>query len=139
MGRRLILLTIIASALLTGTAQAAETVPGQVLVRYEGESAPTVKTVSDTAKAVSALNRSDEVVYAEPVYRTHATAIPGNSGFGEQWHLRDATQIARAWNLSGAGSSTVLVGNVDSGVNFAHPALAAHPAVDQRGRDRRQR
>ena len=108
-------------------AQAADTVPGEVLVRYEGSSVATIKHVSDTDKALNALNRSDDVVFAEPVYVTHAQAVPANSGFGEQWHLRDATQIARAWNLTGAGSSSVLVANVDSGVNVANPGLASTP------------
>jgi len=127
MGRLIAILTLALTLLATSSARADETVPDQVLVRYEGTDAPTVVRVADTDKAIAALERSARVAYAEPVYRTRATATPPNPGFGEQWHLRDSTQVQRAWNLAGAGAPSVLVANVDSGVNFAHPALAGTP------------
>ena len=125
MGTRLLTCLTAAVALLSAPAHAsADTVAGQVLVRYAGDSNPVVEHVANAAQAVAALNAQDGVVYAEPVYRTRAQLTPPNSGFGEQWDLRDATQVSRAWNLTGAGAPSVLVANVDSGVNFSHPALA---------------
>ncbi|MDA0180439.1 S8 family serine peptidase [Solirubrobacter phytolaccae] len=119
--------TLALALLPASSAHAADTVPGQVLVRYEGASTPTVVRVADAEQAIAAFERSARVAYAEPVYRTQATATPPNPSFGEQWHLRDSTQLTRAWNLAGAGAPSVLVANVDSGVNFAHPALAGAP------------
>jgi hypothetical protein len=123
-------LTAVASLLLLGGTASAATAPaavtGQVLVRHEGDAQPEIVRTSDVTATVDRLNADAGVAYAEPVYRTRAAAaatVP-NLGFGDEWHLRDSTQIARAWNLAGAGSASVLVGTVDSGVNFAHTALA---------------
>ena len=70
-----------------------------------------------------------DVVYAEPDYVRHTTAIPNDPSFGAQWSLKniftpgaDISAIP-AWDVS-TGSSRVVVGMVDTGINYNHPDLA---------------
>jgi hypothetical protein len=83
---------------------------------------------------LDALQDQPGVAWAEPIYRTHADATPPDTGFGLQWGLDssgltggtydDDIDAGRAWDLAGPGSSSVLVGVADSGVQPDHPGLA---------------
>jgi len=76
------------------------------------------------AQAV-ALYRSDpDVVFAEPNYRYRLQALPSDSMMDRLWGL--ATMDADlAWDLE-TGSSDIVVAVVDSGIDPAHPDLAAN-------------
>lgn len=83
-------------------------------------------------------NRFD-VLYAEPNYVVHAEDIPNDVLFGQQWALRNTGQTVagfagkpgadikatQAWEIT-QGSRNIVVGVVDSGVDYTHPDLAAN-------------
>jgi hypothetical protein len=62
-----------------------------------------------------------------------AEGLPSNSDFGDQWALLNTGQfsgtpgddidIERAWELEPGGNAAVVLGLVDSGVDFEHPSL----------------
>src|ERR1700749_4509143 len=63
-----------------------------------------------------------------------ASALVPSSAFDDQWALQNTGQfsgtpgddidIQGAWEIEPGGNASVLVGAVDSGVDFSHPALA---------------
>ncbi len=82
------------------------------------------------------------VRFAEPNYVQRASAaarIPNDPFFGLEWGSRNTGQsvnghtgvagaddgAARAWNVS-TGSRSIVVGEVDTGVDYTHPDLAAN-------------
>ena len=94
---------------------------------------------TSVSEAISALERQDGVVYAEPDHPRVAAAEPNDPLLGYQWGLRNIGQeisgrsgpagldigAPLAWDVvTGDGAVTVAV--VDSGVDLAHPDLAAN-------------
>jgi hypothetical protein len=89
--------------------------------------------------AVQALERDPRVEYAEPnfVLRASNHGDPGDPDFHQLWGLHNFGQpvagvaglpdadidALEAWHVS-QGSSNVVVGVIDSGVDYAHPDLA---------------
>ncbi|MGH9841108.1 MAG: S8 family serine peptidase [Blastocatellia bacterium] len=79
------------------------------------------------------------VQYAEPNYVVRSTLTPNDTRFGELWGLNNTGQTisgqtgiagadikaVSAWDVS-TGSSSIVVGVVDSGVDYNHPDLAAN-------------
>ncbi|MEA2268321.1 MAG: thermitase [Solirubrobacteraceae bacterium] len=88
-------------------------------------------------ESVAALERSEDVVYAEPDAGRRAFVTPDDRYFGLLWGLRNTGQVVGgtagaagadidaepAWATT-VGSRDVVVGVVDSGVDVAHPDLA---------------
>jgi subtilisin family serine protease len=88
---------------------------------------------------VSVLASLPGVQYAEPNYVVRATATPNDTRFGELWGMNNTGQTVggqagvagadiravSAWDVS-TGSSSIVVGVVDSGVDYNHPDLAAN-------------
>ena len=125
------LAAMLAAALLSAApVGAAEIVPGEVVVKRQGEAA-TVKQVKDVGKALRALRRSGDVVYAaaNPVARA-ASFIPNDPGRGRGWqavqwnflaehgvNAPDAWQHAIDAGVPGGRGVTVAV--LDSGVAYA--------------------
>ncbi|KAF4531019.1 hypothetical protein B566_EDAN019021 [Ephemera danica] len=76
-----------------------------------------------------------DVEYAEPNYTLHALQNPNEPAFNLLWGMSNTGQTqgtpgadiraTAAWNYS-TGSSTVVVMVIDSGVDYAHPDLAAN-------------
>jgi subtilisin family serine protease len=70
-----------------------------------------------------------EVEAAQPNYIRHAiAAAPPNDPYwvnGSLWGL-EKIDAAGAWNNFGAGATTVVVADIDTGVNYNHPDLAAN-------------
>jgi subtilisin family serine protease/subtilisin-like proprotein convertase family protein len=93
--------------------------------------------------ALAELRRDPAVAYAEPNYLQHITArtalVPNDPRFGELYGLHNTGQLGgvpdadidapEAWNLS-TGSSDVVVGVIDTGVDYTHPDLAANMWVN---------
>jgi subtilisin family serine protease len=80
------------------------------------------------------LLNSKDVEYAEPKYVHRVTVIPNDSIFltGQQINLSriNATQ---AWDIT-KGDSSVLIAIIDTGVDWAHPDLAANILKDKNGK-----
>lgn len=101
------------------------------------------------SQAVARLRRSGAVAYAEPDYLMVASAVPNDHFFGLQWafantgqsmpvqdveeKLRAAEKGTRrdddgallAWDVS-TGSRSIVIGEADTGVDYAHPDLAGN-------------
>ncbi len=75
------------------------------------------------------------VLYAEPNYIIRLDATPNDPSYNQLWGLNNTGQSGgtvdadidapEAWDLS-TGSSTVVVGVIDTGVKYDHPDLAAN-------------
>jgi len=101
------------------------------LVKLEGS-----RTVS---QAVKEYQRESAVSYAEPNYIVHAFAIPNDPFYSQLWGLKNTGQMVNgitgkagadiktepAWAMT-TGSTSVVVGIVDTGVDYTHPDLAAN-------------
>ena len=76
------------------------------------------------ASGIARLGRHAEVSYAEPDYVVHADMTPNDPDYGALWGLAKI-QSDLAWNLT-TGSRDVVVGVVDTGVDYTHPDLVAN-------------
>lgn len=86
-------------------------------------------------QAVAALRADPDVLYAEPNYLVRAQATPNDPEFATQWGLHNTGQnggladadidAPEAWDLS-TGSRTIVVGVLDTGVDYRHRDLAAN-------------
>jgi len=90
-----------------------------------------------TDDAIADLERSADVLYAEPDARRAASAMPNDSLFALEWGMHNSGQEAfgtsgvpdadvdapEAWDFT-TGSDSVAVGVVDTGVETTHPDLA---------------
>lgn len=93
----------------------------------------------NVAKAIAALERHGAVRYAQPNYVHHVDMAPNDPSFGQLWGLLNSGQTVngtagtagadikatQAWDLS-TGSKNVVVGIVDTGIDYNHPDLAAN-------------
>jgi len=91
------------------------------------------------AALLARLRARADVEYAEPDYIVQAFAVPNDPFFGQLWGLRNTGQLIQgivgvpgadisataAWDLT-TGSSANVVAVVDTGVDYAHPDLAAN-------------
>ncbi len=81
---------------------------------------------ADTGKVIAALRARDDVEYAEPNYIRHPILTPNDPRFlsGELYGM---TNIAapQAWNTT-TGSSNIVVGVIDVGIDINHPDLQAN-------------
>lgn len=93
----------------------------------------------NVSSLVAFLSALPGVVYAEPNYIIRTTLTPNDTRFGELWGLNNTGQVVggtagipgadisavSAWDVS-TGSSSIVVGVVDTGVDYNHPDLAAN-------------
>ncbi len=90
------------------------------------------------ASLVSDLMRRSDVVFAEPDYVVHAISAPNDPGYGQLWAMKNTGQAIlgyqgtggadigaeAAWNVT-TGTSNVVVGVVDTGIDYNHPDLGS--------------
>jgi subtilisin family serine protease len=91
------------------------------------------------ADAVRSLSGNSWVEYAEPNYILHANLVPNDPRYGELWGMKNTGQVIntvpgkpgadisaeQAWSVT-TGTANVIVGVVDTGVDYAHPDLSAN-------------
>jgi len=92
-----------------------------------------------TEALAAALQNNPQVLYAEPNYILHLDATPNDPFFGQLYGLKNTGQsiagipgtggsdidAEAAWNVS-TGSASIVVGVVDTGIDYTHPDLAAN-------------
>jgi subtilisin family serine protease len=93
----------------------------------------------DTATLVERFSRRPDVEYAEPDFVVQADQLPDDPWFGSLWAMLNTGQAIQgstglagadigagaAWSIS-TGSRATVVAVVDTGVDYAHPDLAAN-------------
>ncbi len=83
----------------------------------------------------SAYMASDLVAYVEPNYRVQATKVPNDPLFGDLWGLENTGQTGgaagadisapAAWDTA-TGSADVIIGVIDTGIDYTHPDLVGN-------------
>ncbi|MEJ2620526.1 MAG: S8 family serine peptidase [Candidatus Thiodiazotropha sp.] len=76
----------------------------------------------DTIMAIKALKQRSDVVYAQPNYIYHASAIPNDEYYSLQWHYNQIN-LPEAWDIT-TGDNSVIVSVIDTGVLLNHPDLS---------------
>jgi len=86
-------------------------------------------------EAIGRYRNHPKVEYIEPNYILEADEVPDDPQFPQMWGLRNTGQTGgtpgadinavSAWDIT-TGSSQVLIGVIDTGVDYTHPDLAAN-------------
>lgn len=77
---------------------------------------------ADIWKIVTELNDDPNIEYAEPVFLDKFDAVPNDALYPQQQHLPQI-HAPEAWDIQ-YGSSNVIIGIIDSGVDWDHEDLA---------------
>jgi subtilisin family serine protease len=78
----------------------------------------------NTEELIQRLMRNPHVLYAEPNYVISIDKTPNDPSYGSLWGLPKISAPS-AWDVT-TGTGAVVVGVVDSGVDYNHPDLAAN-------------
>ena len=81
-------------------------------------------TTATTAELVKAFSADARVQFVEPDYILHAEATPDDTRFAELWGMQQISAPG-AWDVT-TGASSVVIADIDTGVDYAHPDLAAN-------------
>lgn len=100
-------------------------VPGLYLYRFD-------ESILDIDDAINVLRDNPSVEYAEPDYYYQAASIPNDTLFSQLWALENTGQnqgtvdadinASSMWNIQ-KGSGAVVIGVLDSGVDYNHNDL----------------
>jgi subtilisin family serine protease len=96
-----------------------------------------IRSKMNTQALLNVLSRAAGVRYVEPNYIYHTTVIPNDTNFGSLWGLNNTGQTisgqigipdadidaVEAWDVT-TGSTNIVVGVIDTGVDYNHPDLA---------------
>ncbi|HPG31714.1 MAG TPA: S8 family serine peptidase, partial [bacterium] len=75
-----------------------------------------------TKKLINILGNNNEFEYVEPDYIYGICSIPNDLYFKNQWNILNLN-VPAAWNFS-AGSDTIIIAVVDTGIKPEHPEFA---------------
>ncbi|MBQ8382999.1 MAG: S8 family serine peptidase [Clostridia bacterium] len=76
-------------------------------------------------QVIQELQKRDDVIYAGPDYVIQTCSItPDDEYYGNQW-APETIQLPQAWDIT-TGSSSVVVGVLDTGIEGTHPDLAGN-------------
>lgn len=78
-------------------------------------------TGKSTEEAVNEYRKNPNVSYVEPNYILHASFVPNDPSYKNQYSLKKV-DAEEAWNVT-KGSADVLIAIVDTGVDYTHPDL----------------
>ena len=97
--------------------EGADIVPGLRLAHVDA---------ADTMAAIEALKQQPDVLYAEPDFVLHLDVNPNDPRFlSNELYGLNKIGAPTAWNTT-TGSSSVVVGVIDEGIDKVHPDLAAN-------------
>lgn len=115
-----------------GELSALNSVQGKVIKSFANMGVHVVQTPLAVGKAIEMLYRNNNVQYAEPDYKVRAIAMPNDPNFSDLWGLNNTGQAfgipdadidaPEAWNIR-TDASKVIVGVVDTGVDYTHADL----------------
>lgn len=98
--------------------------------------------ITDSNSVLQMAAGDPDIEYIEPAHIYHVDYIPNDSLVSQQWALSKIDAFD-AWNIT-QGSDTVLLGIVDTGIDYLHPDLknkikfnSEEMGTDSQGRDKR--
>jgi subtilisin family serine protease len=114
----------------------ATAVPPRKIAEVEGGSIHVLQVQGNVDAALNSLSKDPSIEYAEPNFLFHISAAPNDPRYGELWGLKNVGQTMggrpgipgadidaqSAWDVT-TGSNAVVVGVVDTGIDYNHPDL----------------
>ncbi len=127
----------------SGRAQADKFESGQGLKKlseFKNMNVRLLKSNKSTSDMVKELKSDPSVDYAEPDYTRHLDTDPNDAFFGLQWALNNSGQAVNgktgtagddikaptAWSAENSSAYSVIVADIDTGVNYNHQDLSAN-------------
>lgn len=117
-------------------------VPGLTRIEHRVGGQPKELSNKELLQKIQELRDTGLYEYVEPDWQVRALQIPTDSSFtnGDLWGLRNTGQnggvsgididAVNAWGVNAGGSSTVVVGVIDSGIRYTHQDLAGNMWVN---------
>ncbi len=87
-----------------------------------------LKTGQTVEQAIADYKAEPDVEYAEPNFRYELMTTPNDPDYSKLWGMAKINAPA-AWNSS-TGSNSVVIGIIDTGIDYTHPDLAANVWVN---------
>ena len=99
-----------------------------------------INTGASSTASLTIYQKDPNILYAEPNYIVHAAKISNDTFFGQQWGLNNLGQLGgtndadvnavEAWDVT-TGKSDVVIGTIDTGIDYNHPDLLNNVWVNQ--------